>query len=82
MALFSLSDRRADRYIYPAYFAICAAGSVAAIRGWRAIARLAERVERWPAWTPALLWLGLLVVHVAAGRVLNLPTIKVWTPDS
>lgn len=82
VALFSLSDRRADRYIYPAYFLICAAGTVAAVRGWRAFARLAERVDRWPAWAPALLWLVLLGVHVAAGRVLNLPTIKVWTPDS
>jgi len=80
--LFSLSDRRADRYIYPAYFALCAAGSVAAVREWRAFGRIAERVDRWPSWAPAVLWLALLALHVAAGRVLHLPTVKLWAPDS
>jgi 4-amino-4-deoxy-L-arabinose transferase-like glycosyltransferase len=80
--LFSLSDRRADRYIYAAYFALCAAGCVGAVREWPAFARLAERLDRWRAWAPAVLWLALLALHVAAGRILHLPTVKVWAPDS
>ncbi|OFV87424.1 MAG: hypothetical protein A2V74_03445 [Acidobacteria bacterium RBG_16_70_10] len=80
--LFSLSDRRADRYIFPAYFAVAAAGAVAAMRDWPPMTRLAARLDRWPAWSPAALWLLLVLLHVAGGRILHLPTIKLWAPDS
>jgi 4-amino-4-deoxy-L-arabinose transferase-like glycosyltransferase len=81
VGLFSLSDRRADRYIFPAYFAIAAAGAVAALRGGRRAAAVAAWLERLPAWAPAALWLTLALLHVAAGRLLHLPTIKVWDPS-
>ena len=82
VGLFSISDRRADRYIFPAYFAIAAAGAVAALRGGRPGAAFVAWLERLPAWSPAALWLALVLLHVAAGRLLHLPTIKVWDPSS
>jgi hypothetical protein len=82
LGLFSISDRRADRYIFPAYFAIAAAGAVAAMRGGRPGAAFAAWLERLPAWSPAALWLALVLLHVAAGRLLHLPTIKAWDPSS
>ena len=81
LGLFSLSDRRADRYIFPAYFAVAAAGAVAALRGGRRGAALVAWLERLPAWSPAALWLALVVIHLSAGRLLHLPTIKVWDPS-
>jgi 4-amino-4-deoxy-L-arabinose transferase-like glycosyltransferase len=80
--LFSLSDRRADRYLFPAYFAVAAAGAVAALRGGRRGAAFTAWLGRLPSWSPAALWLALILLHVAAGRLLHLPTIKVWGPDS
>jgi 4-amino-4-deoxy-L-arabinose transferase-like glycosyltransferase len=80
LGLFSLSDRRADRYVFPAYYALGAAGGVVAIRRFGWLRRVAERVDRWPA-APAVLFLLLVVLHAAAGR-LGLPTVKVWAPDS
>ena len=80
--LFSLSDRRADRYIFPAYFAVATAGALAALRGGRRGAAFAAWLERLPVWLPAALWLALVLLHIAAGRLLHLPTIKVWDPSS
>ncbi len=79
--LFSLSDRRADRYIFPAYFAVAAAGALAVLRGSRRGAAFASWLARLPAWSPALLWLLLVIAHVASGRLLHLPTVKVWDPS-
>ncbi len=82
LGLFSFSDRRADRYIFPAYFAVAAAGAVAAMRGWPPARRLASWLDARPAWSPAVLWLALVLLHVGAGRLLHLPTIKIWDPSS
>ncbi len=82
LGLFSLSDRRADRYIFPAYFAVAAAGAVATMRAWSPARRLAAWLAATPAWSPAVLWLLLVLLHVGAGRLLHLPTIKVWGPSS
>ncbi len=79
LGLFSLSDRRADRYIFPAYFAVAAAGAVVAMRAGRRGPAFASWLARLPAWSPAALWLLLILVHVGAGRLLHLPTMKVWT---
>jgi hypothetical protein len=79
LALFSLSDRRADRYIFPAYYALGAAGALVALRGWTWVRRLAERIDRYPA-APAALFVLLFALHMAAGR-LGLPTVKIWAPD-
>lgn len=77
VGLFSLSDRRADRYIFPAYYAVGAAGGVAAVRASARLRRLAERLDR--PWVPAAVWAVAFGAHLFAGR-LGLPTIKLWAP--
>jgi len=79
LVLFSLSDRRADRYVFPAYFALGAGGAIAALHRWGGLRRFAEAIDRHPA-APAALFLLLFALHVGAGR-LGLPTIKLWAPD-
>ena len=74
---FSLSDRRADRYIFPAYYAVGAAGGIAALRLAPRLRRLAERLDR--PWLPAAAWAVLFAAHLFAGR-LGLPTVKLWAP--
>jgi hypothetical protein len=81
VAAFSLSDRRADRYIFPVYTAVGAAGAVAALRAWPRLRSFAEMLDRRRAWGQAALWLALFGAHILAGR-LGLPTVKVWAPDS
>jgi hypothetical protein len=75
VGLFSLSDRRADRYLFPVYYAVGAAGGVAALRASTALARLAGGLDR--PWAPAAVWAVAFAAHVLAGR-LGLPTVKVW----
>jgi 4-amino-4-deoxy-L-arabinose transferase-like glycosyltransferase len=75
--LFSLSDRRADRYIFPVYYAVGAAGGVAALRLVPALRRLAGRLDR--PWLPAAVWAAAFAAHQFAGR-LGLPTVKLWAP--
>ena len=75
VGLFSLSDRRADRYIFPVYYAVGAAGGVAALRAVPRLARLADALDR--PWVPAAVWFVTFVAHLFAGR-LGLPTVKVW----
>ena len=77
VGLFSLSDRRADRYIFPAYYAVGAAGGVAALRLVPSLRRVAERLDR--PWVPAAAWAALFAAHLFAGR-LGLPTVKLWAP--
>jgi 4-amino-4-deoxy-L-arabinose transferase-like glycosyltransferase len=77
VGLFSLSDRRADRYVFPAYYAVGAAGGVAALRASTRLRRLAGTLDR--PWVPAAVWAVAFCAHLLAGR-LGLPTIKVWTP--
>jgi hypothetical protein len=79
VGLFSTSDRRADRYIFPVYYAVGSAGAVAALRTWPRFRRVAERLDR--PWVPAAVWCLALLVHVAIGR-LGLPTVKLWGPES
>jgi 4-amino-4-deoxy-L-arabinose transferase-like glycosyltransferase len=75
VGLFSLSDRRADRYLFPAYYAVGAAGGVAALRASTALSRIAGALDR--PWVPAAVWAVAFAAHVLAGR-LGLPTVKVW----
>jgi hypothetical protein len=77
VGLFSLSDRRADRYIFPVYYAVGAAGGVAALRASPRLRRLAARLDR--PWVPAAVWAVTCAAHLFAGR-LGLPTVKVWAP--
>jgi 4-amino-4-deoxy-L-arabinose transferase-like glycosyltransferase len=75
--LFSFSDRRADRYIFPVYYAVEAAGGVAALRFLPSLRRLAARLDR--PWLPAAVWAATFAAHLFAGR-LGLPTVKLWAP--
>jgi 4-amino-4-deoxy-L-arabinose transferase-like glycosyltransferase len=75
VALFSLSERRADRYLFPVYYAVGAAGGIAAVRASSVLARLARALDR--AWVPAAIWAVAFAAHLLAGR-LGLPTVKVW----
>jgi 4-amino-4-deoxy-L-arabinose transferase-like glycosyltransferase len=77
VGLFSLSDRRADRYVFPAYYAVGAAGGVAALRLSPRLRRLAGALDR--PWVPAAVWAATFVAHLLAGR-LGLPTVKLWAP--
>ncbi|HXY41431.1 MAG TPA: hypothetical protein VEQ10_17275 [Vicinamibacteria bacterium] len=78
LLVFSAFDRRADRYLFPAYYAAAAAGAVLALRASSRFRRLASRLDR--PWVPATVWLVTFLLHVAGGRV-GLPTVKVWTAD-
>jgi hypothetical protein len=77
VGLFSLSDRRADRYIFPVYYVVGAAGGVAALRASSRLRRLAGALDR--PWVPAAVWAVTFAVHLFAGR-LGLPTVKLWAP--
>ena len=77
VGLFSLSERRADRYIFPVYYAVGAAGGVAALRASSRLRRLAGTLDR--PWVPAAVWAVTFAAHLFAGR-LGLPTIKLWAP--
>ncbi len=77
VGLFSLSDRRADRYIFPAYYAAGAAGGVAALRRIAWLRHLALRLDR--PWVEAAVWGVTFLAHLCAGR-LGLPTVKLWAP--
>jgi len=79
VGLFSLSDRRADRYIFPVYYAVGSAGAVAALRAWPRLRGVAVRLDR--PWVPAVVWCVALLVRIVGGR-LGLPTVKIWGPDS
>jgi hypothetical protein len=79
LGLFSLSDRRADRYILPVYYAVGSAGAVAALRTWPRFRRVAERLDR--PWVPAGVWCLGFLAHLVGGR-LGLPTVKIWGPGS
>jgi 4-amino-4-deoxy-L-arabinose transferase-like glycosyltransferase len=71
---FSLFDRRADRYVFPAYYAVGAAGVLAALARFPRLARLAERLDR--PWLPACVFVLTLGLHLAAGP-LGLPRVDV-----
>ncbi len=80
LGLFSLSDRRADRYIFPVYYAVGAAGAVAGLRAWPGGRRWAARFDSLR-WWPAAVFLLLFALHLLGGR-LGLPHVKVWGPET
>jgi hypothetical protein len=65
--MFSLSDRRADRYIFPAYYLFAACGMVAACYLWAWPRRLVERWDRHHQILTPVLWLVLFCLNVASG---------------
>jgi hypothetical protein len=72
----SLGNNRADRFIFPAYFVLGAAGAAAAVRRWPAPSRLAEKVRALGGPGTAALWLVLFVITLASSR--QLPRVKIW----
>ncbi len=71
---FSLAGRKADRYLFPVYFILGAAGAVAAVRRFGWLRRLVDRLDR--PWVPALFYLVLfLAALLTAGR---LPVLTFW----
>jgi hypothetical protein len=74
IVLFSLSDRKADRFIFPAYYFMAAAGGVTTIRRSSALSRLVDRLDR--PWVPAACWLTLFALRVVTGS--RLPQFTFW----
>jgi hypothetical protein len=65
LALVAARDTKADRYIFPAYFFVASAGVIYACARWPRVSAVAERLDRYGPWGPALFWLALV-----AGRIL------------
>jgi len=74
IVLFALSDRKADRFIFPAYYFMAAAGGITAIRWSPALSRAVDRLDR--PWVPAALWLALFLLRLATGS--HLPQFTFW----
>jgi len=71
---FSLASRKADRYLFPVYFLVAAAGGVAALRRFGWLRRLAGRLDR--PWVPAAFYLVLFLAALLTAGLL--PTITFW----
>jgi hypothetical protein len=80
VAAFSLSDRKADRYIFPAYFLWGAVGAIACLRASPRLRAYAERIDRLGVWVTPAIWLAAFALHPVAGW-LSLPTLKIWPSD-
>ena len=73
--LFSLSDRIADRYIFPAYYLLGGCGAVAALRRWPAARAAAQHLDRYQPFVTPALWLLLFGLNLISGAM-GLPRIK------
>lgn len=56
VAALSLSDRRADRYAFPAYYVVGVLGAVAAMRHSPYVGRLSGALARWRPFEQVLVW--------------------------
>ena len=73
-AFFSLAHRKADRYIFPVYFLIAAAGAGLGLQSMPKMARLARRLDR--AWFPAALYVLLVLLTILSSG--KLPQFTFW----
>ena len=73
VGLFSLSARRADRYIFPAYYAVGAAGAIASVRACPPLMRLARSLDR--PWLAPSVFAVTIAAHILAGWA-GLPPVK------
>ena len=71
----SLSDRKADRYIFPVYYLIGAAGAAAWMRFSPRLQRFAQRLDS-PLAAPLVLVIMLAGFLLSA--YLHLPRLKFW----
>jgi len=74
IVLFSFSDRKADRFIFPAYYLVAAAGGAAAIRWSPALSTAVDRLDR--PWVPAACWTALFLLRLITGS--HLPQFTFW----
>lgn len=74
IVLFSFSDRKADRFIFPAYYFMAAAGGVTAVRCWPSVSHVVDRLDR--PWVPAVCWLSLFALRLVTGS--HLPQFTFW----
>lgn len=65
VVLVAARDTKADRYVFPAYFFVASAGVVMACARWPRVAALADRLDRFWPWGPAVLWLLLVAGRIA-----------------
>ena len=70
IAVLSPALVRAERFIFPAYFAIGSVGVVAAIRTFAGAGRLAVRTDRY-VWLPAAVWMVTFLLSLGS-RVVRL----------
>jgi hypothetical protein len=78
VVLLSVSDRRADRYIFPAYYMFAAGGMIAAAHQWQWVRRITERWDRHHQVLTPLLWLVLFAVNIASGPA-GVPRVDVYS---
>jgi uncharacterized membrane protein len=76
VVLFSLSDRHADRYIFPAYYLFAACGMILAAHQSAWLHRIIERWDRHQQVFTPLLWLILFCLNLASGPA-GVPHIEV-----
>ncbi len=76
VVLFSLSDRHADRYIFPAYYLFAACGMISAANQSARLHRFIERWDRHHQVLTPLLWLILFCLNLASGPA-GVPHIEV-----
>jgi 4-amino-4-deoxy-L-arabinose transferase-like glycosyltransferase len=76
VVLFSLSDRHADRYIFPAYYLFAACGMILAANQLAWLHRIIERWDRHQQVFTPLLWLILFCLNLASGPA-GVPHIEV-----
>jgi 4-amino-4-deoxy-L-arabinose transferase-like glycosyltransferase len=70
VAILSPSPRVAERYVFYAVYAVAALSAVIACRAWPALRNALARLDaRVPA-LPAVVWLGLILMRLAAGPFL------------
>jgi hypothetical protein len=74
--LFSLSDRHADRYIFPAYYLFAACGMISAANQSAWLHRMLERWDRHYQILTPILWLLLFCLNLASGPA-GVPHIEV-----
>ncbi len=73
--MFSLSDRHADRYIFPAYFLVGIAGAAIGLERSATVRRVATAVDRLRPVEQAVVWLLLTILALAA-RYIDVPRIQ------
>jgi len=76
VVLFSLSDRHADRYIFPAYYLFAACGLISAANQSVWLHRIIERWDRHSQVFTPMLWLILFCLNLASGPA-GVPHIEV-----